>query len=363
MCESTLGGIGVFIRDLALDQVARGWQPAVAVPDSGPLLDELVAGGVRVFRWNATAGPGPTVPRELAWLGRIAGGFDPAVLHLHSSKAGLIGRLLARRRVPTVFQPHSWSFFAKTGRVRDATLQWERFGARWADVVLCVSEDERRLGLAEGVSADFRVLPNGIPLDRFTAPAAGDRAAARDRLGLGPEPIAVCVGRLHRQKNQAALLDAWPRVRDSVRGSRLVLLGDGPDRPELEARAVDGVELFGQTGDVRTWLAAASLVVQPSRWEGMSLSLLEALAAGRSVVVTDVPGMSEVVVGGVGAVVPPDDPEGLAAAVAERLGDQELADREGAAGRARVESHHDQRVQFDGIAGLYDELLAGRSRS
>ena len=357
VCESTLGGIGIFIRDLAFDQVARGWQPAVAVPESGPLLDELVAGGVRVFRWNATAQPGPTVPREVAWLARIAGSFGPDVLHLHSSKAGLAGRLLSRRRIPTVMQPHSWSFFAKTGRVRDATLRWERLGARWADVVLCVSEDERRLGIAEGVRAEFRVLPNGIPLDSFPPPAPGDRAAARARLGLGEEPIAICVGRLHRQKNQAALLDAWPAVRSAAPGARLVLLGDGPDRAELEARAVHGVELHGQTDDVRAWLAAASLVVQPSRWEGMSLSLLEALAAGRSVVVTDVPGMSEVVVGGVGAVVPPGDPDALASAVARRLNDPSLADREGAAGRARVESHHDRRVQFDGIAALYEELI------
>lgn len=357
VCESTLGGIGIFIRDLAFDQVARGHQPAVAVPDSGPLLDELVAGGVRVFRWNATSGPGPTVARELAWLARIRLEFDPALLHLHSSKAGLVGRLLARRRLPTVLQPHSWSFFAKTGRVRDATLRWERLGARWADVVLCVSDDERRLGTAEGVRADFRVLPNGIPLDAFPPPAEGDRAAARARLGLGQEPIAICVGRLHRQKNQGALLDAWPRVRQSVPDARLILLGDGPDRPDLQARGVAGVDLHGQTDDVRTWLAAATLVAQPSRWEGMSLSLLEALAAARSVVVTDVPGMSEVVVDGIGAVVPPDDTDALAAAVAGRLADAGLADREGAAGRARVESHHDRRVQFDGIAALYEELL------
>jgi glycosyltransferase involved in cell wall biosynthesis len=356
--ESTVGGIGVFIHDLALDQVARGYQPAVAVPDSGPLLDELVAGGVRVFRWNATAQPGPTVPRELAWLARIVGRFDPALMHLHSSKAGLAGRLLTRRRRPTVLQPHSWSFFAKEGRVRDATLLWERKAARWADVVLCVSDDERRLGQAEGVQADFRVLPNGIPLDRFPPPEPGDRAAARTQLGLGSEPIAICVGRLHRQKNQEALLDVWPQVRASVPGARLVLLGDGPDRPQLEARAVDGVDLLGQTDDVRTWLAAASLVVQPSRWEGMSLSLLEALAAARSVVVTDVPGMSEVVVGGVGAVVPPSHPEALASAVAERLADPERADAEGDRGRRRVEAHHDRRVQFDGIAAMYDELLA-----
>lgn len=361
VCESTVGGVGVFIRDLAFDQVRRGHRPAVAVPDSGPLLDELLAGGVRVFRWNAKAAPGPSVPNEIRRLAAIAREFDPQLLHLHSSKAGLAGRLWARGRLPTVFQPHSWSFFAKTGPVRAATLRWERFGARWADVVLCVSDDERRLGTAQGVRASFRVLPNGVDLEAFAAPAPGDRAAARERLRLAPaDPIAICVGRLHRQKNQAALLDAWPAVRSTVPGARLVLLGDGPDRDELEARAVEGVTLQGQTDDVRSWLAAANLVAQPSRWEGMSLSLLEALAAARSVVVTDVPGMAEVVVGGVGAVVPPEDPRALADAIAARLGDPQRADAEGAAGRARVESAHDRRVQFDGIAALYDELLAGR---
>jgi glycosyltransferase involved in cell wall biosynthesis len=328
------------------------------VPDAGPVVDALTARGVRVFRWRARAQPGPWVALELVRLARIVRAFDPDVLHLHSSKAGLVGRMLVRRRMPTVMQPHSWSFFARTGRIRDATLRWERFGARWADVVLCVSEDERRLGIAEGVSAEYRVLPNGVDLQAFPDPFSDDRSSARERLGLGKgEPLAICVGRLHRQKNQGALLDAWPAVRASVPDARLVLLGEGPDRDELAARAVDGVTLGGQTNDVRSWLAAANVVAQPSRWEGMSLSLLEALAAARSVVVTDVPGMSEVVVDGVGAVVPPDDTPALAAALASRLGDPERADAEGAAGRARVESHHDRREQFDGIVALYEEVL------
>jgi glycosyltransferase involved in cell wall biosynthesis len=360
VCESTAGGVGTFIRDLAFDQLGRGYQPALAVPDSGAVVDDLAARGVRAFRWRARAQPGPWVALELGRLARVVREFDPALMHLHSSKAGLVGRLLVRRRRPTILQPHSWSFFARTGRIRDATLRWERFGSRWADVVLCVSEDERRLGIEEGVDARYRVLPNGIDLDAFVPPSPGDRAAARKSLGLGEEPMAISVGRLHRQKNQGALLDAWPSVRAIVPEARLVLLGDGPDREELERRAVEGVALAGQTRDVRTWLAAADVVAQPSRWEGLSLSLLEALAAARSVVVTDVPGMREVVVDGVGAVVAPDDTDALAGAVAARLGDVARADTEGAAGRARVEAHYDRREQFDGIAALYEELLGER---
>ena len=348
----------MFLRDLALDQHARGREVAVAVPSGGPVVAPLAAAGVQHHVWEAIAQPWPgAVARELRALHRIVEAVDPALVHLHSSKAGLVGRLLVRRRRPTIHQPHSWSFWARTGAIRRAALAWERAAARWTDVVLCVSEDERRLGQEAGVRADYRVFPNGVDLERFEP---GDRAAARAELGIGADvPLAVCVGRLHRQKDQGALLVAWPAVRAAVPEAQLVLVGDGPDRQELARRAVEGVELAGATADVRPWLAAASVVAQPSRWEGMSLSLLEAMATARSVVVTDVPGMAEVVADGVGAVVAADDSAALADALADRLGDPERADAEGVAGRARIESHHDRRDQFDGIAALYEELLGG----
>jgi glycosyltransferase involved in cell wall biosynthesis len=361
VCESTEGGVGVFIAELARFQVARGDEVSVAVPSGGPVVARLAEIGARHLPWQAVAAPGPTVPGEMRSLARHVRTVRPDVVHLHSSKAGMVGRLLLRRRRATIMQPHAWSFFAKTGPVRRATLEWERIAARWTDVVLCVSEDERRLGIESGVQAEYRVLPNGVDLDRFRPASAADRAAAREQLGLpGSAPIALCAGRLHRQKNQGALLDVWPRVRAELPDARLVLLGDGPDRGELEARGVEGVVFAGSTGDVRPWLAAASLVVQPSRWEGMSLSLLEALASARSVVVTDVPGMAEVVQGGVGAVVPPDDPEALTRAIVDRLADQARADEEGRAGRRRAEAHHDRRAQHEGVEQLYGEVLERR---
>ena len=358
VCESTEGGVGVFIRDLALDQVTRGHEVAVAVPTGGPVLAALESGGVRHEPWEAVAQPLPhAVGRELRSLRRILRATDPGLVHLHSSKAGLVGRLSVRRARPTVLQPHSWSFWARSGMIARATLQWERTGARWTDVVLCVSEDERRLGIEAGVRADYRVFPNGVDLSRFTP---GDRAAARAELGLpAGAPLVACVGRLHRQKNQAALLDVWPLVRGVVQDARLVLVGDGPDRDELAARAVEGVDLVGPSADVRPWLAAASLIAQPSRWEGMSLSLLEAMAAGRSVVVTDVTGMREVVADGTGAVVAPDDADALSTALIDRLLDPDKADAEGRAGREHIERHHDRRTQHEQVAALYEEL-AGR---
>lgn len=352
--ESLLGGVGRFIATAAEDQLERGYSVAVAAPMEGS-ADGLPT-EVELHHWPARPQPGPWVAKEIVTLDRIVESFEPDLVHLHSSKAGLAGRLLLRGRLPTVHQPHAWSFFAKCGPMKRATRAWEVLGARWTHMVLCVSEDERRLGQAAGVDARYRVLPNGVDLDRSPAPAPDARLRARAELGIGGEPLAVCVGRLHRQKNQAALLDLWPQLREQLPTAILALLGEGPDRAELEARGTEGVRFLGQTDRVRLWLEAADVVAQPSRWEGMSLSVLEALACARSVVVTDVPGMREVAEG-VGAVVPEHEPAALRTALIERLGNRERADAEGAAGRARVQERYDLRVQLDGVRDLYDKLL------
>jgi glycosyltransferase involved in cell wall biosynthesis len=151
------------------------------------------------------------------------------------------------------------------------------------------------------------------------------------------------------------LLDVWPRVRARVPGARLALVGGGEDGAALAARAVDGVMLTGERDDVPDWLAAATVVAQPSRWEGMSLSVLEALARARPVVATDVQGMAEAI-GSAGAVVPLDDPAALAEAIAARLADPARADAEGRAGRERVERDHDRRRQLARLLAVYDEV-------
>ena len=355
VCESTVGGVGAVLVDLVSAQAARGWSVTVAAPAD----DRLVAAGATVHPWDPGPRPGPGLPAALRAVRSAVREADPDVVHLHSSMAGLCGRLVVRRRRPTVLQPHSWSFWARAGAAGRAALAWERAGARWTDVVLCVSEDERRAGEAAGVRARYAVVPNGVDLARFPAASDDDRRAARAALGLGDGPLAVCVGRLHRQKGQHLLLDAWPAVRAAVPGARVALVGEGPDRPELEARAVDGVLLAGATSGVQTWLAAADVVVQPSVWEGMALSVLEAMASARSVVATDVSGMREVLGEGAGALVPREAGP-LAGAVAARLHDPLLAAQEGRRGRALAEERHDLAGAVDGVLALTAQL-AGRA--
>jgi glycosyltransferase involved in cell wall biosynthesis len=345
------GGVARCVVDLVADQVGRGWRVGVACPAAGPLAAEIRERGAEHHDWPARRGPGPTVPLETVRLARVVRRVSPDVVHLHSSKAGLAGRLVPRGGRIVVFQPHAWSFYALEGSMRRAAIAWERLSARRAATIVCVSEGERAAGELAGINGRWRVVPNGIDLDAFRLASEQERTEARRRLGLGEGPLVVCVGRLSRQKGQDLLLDAWPEVSGRVEGAELVLVGSGPEESALRRR---GARLAGAQTDVRGWLAAADVVVVPSRWEGLAYVVLEAMALGRPVVATRVAGMAEAL-GDAGTIVPPEDPDSLADALARRL-----VDPAGAPGaRERVERLYSIARATNAMAELYSELLEG----
>lgn len=357
--QPTEEGVARAVLDLVADQVARGWRVAVASPPNAGFVTEVEARGAVHRAWPAGRAPGPVSAAEAVRLARILRGVAPDLLHLHSSKAGLAGRLAARGRPATVFQPHAWSFEAVGGLQRRGAVAWERFAVRWTDATVCVSEGERRRGTEVGVGGVLRVIANGVDLELFRAASEDDRAAARRRLELADGPLVLCVGRLARQKGQDVLLAGWDSVLERVPAARLALVGDGPAGESLRRAAPPSVHFAGLRFDVADWLAAADVVAAPSRWEGMSLALLEAMASGRSVVASDTPGALEALGGEAGAVVPIGDAAALADAIAERLLDPARATAEGRAGRIRAERHHDVRRATASAAELYESILRG----
>jgi glycosyltransferase involved in cell wall biosynthesis len=352
------GGVAGYVVAACVDQLARGWDVAVACPDGGRLADDLKSAGVPRLMWRAERSPGPGSLGEAARLRRLIARRRPQVVHLHASKAGLAGRLALRGRLPVLFQPHGWSWLAVQGALLAPTLTWERVAARWTSLFVCVGDAEARQGRAHGVRGRYAVVHNGVDLDRFRPVGDAGRVAARDRLGLARHtPLAVCVGRVTRQKGQDILLAAWPEVRRQCPAADLALVGDGELLGDLSARAEPGVRFVGAVDDVRDWLAAADVVVLPSRWEGLSLTVLEAFAVGRPVVASAVEGLAEVVAPEAGALVAHDDPVGLADAVARRLRDPALAHAEGAAA-ARHAQGFDVRRTFDGLAAVTSDAAA-----
>ena len=346
------------------DQVERGWHVAVACPSQGFLGYDARVAGASAHWWQAEREPSRRVVGESLGLARIIREAQPDVVHLHSSKAGLVGRLVLRHRTPTVFQPHAWSYLAARGGVRAASLRWERFATRWTAITVCVSDAERVAGQQLGIAGRTVVIRNGVDLGSLRPQGHADRVAARKQLGLTDVPTAVCVGELSSQKGQADLLEAWPLVVAEVPEAQLVLVGTGPDRSRLErsARGLTGVSLVGARSDVPAWLSAADVVVVPSRWDGMALVPLEAMASARSVVATSVSGILESVPDEAGAIAAARDPGELAAALVRRLVDPAVADEEGRAGRAHVEANHDAASSAHELARVYLRLV-GEHRS
>ncbi|MEV4945038.1 glycosyltransferase [Streptomyces sp. NPDC053755] len=350
-------GVARVVTDLVRGQLGQGMRVAVACPPGTPLANAVRAEGATVHAWRAGREPGPGLVRETRDLARLIHGVGPSLVHAHSAKAGLCARLALRGRVPTVYQPHAWSFEAADGAVGALARRWERWAARWTHRIVCVSEAERRTGEEAGVRGAWSVVHNGVDTARFAAAAARFPA-----LEPGEGPLVVCVGRLCRQKGQDVLLAAWPAVLADAPRARLVLVGDGPDAARLRGRAPKSVRFVGAVDDIAPWYRAADLVVLPSRWEGMALAPLEAMASGRPVVVSDVAGARESLPPEHEplCLVPPDDPAALAAAIGRLLGRPELRHSLGRQAHEHVLSRFDVRRTGAAVADVYRELAGVR---
>jgi glycosyltransferase involved in cell wall biosynthesis len=356
--QPTSAGVARVVLGLATDQRSRGVDVTVACP-AGELADDLGRAGVPWQRWESARQPGPGLAAERRALGQIVTAVAPDVVHLHSSKAGLVGRMAVRGRIPTVFQPHAWSFQAAGGPTRRAAVAWERYATRWTGMTLYCSRREQQEGAEAGITGPGRVVLNGVDPGQFTVPGEDDRRAARRGLNLPVDaPVAVVLGRRSEQKGQDIAVAAWPAVRSAYPSAVLLLMGggyeDGFDR-------ASGVATFAARSDPRPAIAAADLMLSPSRWEGLSLALLEGMASGRPTVASDVAGSREALLDGplppAGAVIGTEDAGALAAAVLARLGGPDLARREASSARRRVESCFTEASTTRSVLEVYDLVL------
>ena len=342
--QPTEAGVWRYATEMASWQADRGWDVHIASP-----VDP--AGLAQWHEWRAVRSPARGLRSESARLRQVISDVRPQVIVAHSSKAGLITRVTVRGRTPTVFIPHAWSFRALTQPVATAALAWERWAARWTNAIVAVGAGEATTGVRRGVRAPVFLVPNPVPR-RW---CEGERRS-REELDLPAGPLVVCVGRLARQKGIDVLLRAWPEVVRGVPAASLVVVGDGPDREELQASATKGVVFVGAQEDPWSFVEAASVVAVPSRWEGLSLSMLEAMWSGSSMVVTDVDGSEVVRQAEAGRVVPIEDSHALAQALSVALADPARARANGVRGAAYVRANHN----FEGAA---DRLAAVVSRA
>ena len=318
-------------------------------------LRTQVADDVPVFEFDRREGNDPRIILQLMRLFRHE---RPDVVHTHSWGTvceGLVAAKLAR--VPFVVHGEHGTMELRPMNRRVQRWAWGRF-----DRVLSVSS---RLAekMAREVGFDavrIDVIRNGIDVQRF---APGRRIEARRALGLLSDEIVVgTLGRLVPVKDHANLLAAVARLRTQGRQFTLLIVGDGPLRADLESIVLanglgDTVRFLGARADADRVLAAMDVYVSSSASEGLSNTIIEAMATGLPVVATHVGGSDELVEDGLtGRLVPAQHADALAAGLAELLNDAELRTRYGAAGRQRAEHEFSLSHMVSGYEAMYRGL-------
>ncbi|MEX1275127.1 MAG: glycosyltransferase family 4 protein [Bacteroidota bacterium] len=358
--DATVGGGQQHVLLLSRGLKARGFNVTVACAANGYLVHELHKLSI------------PVVP--IALSNRISFGqlfrlkilckeLRVDVLHSHGGTAGLWGRLAGMwSKVPVRIHTHHGLHALHWNRSLSAIAAQgvERLLKRSVSSVICVSEGEARLGILRKVidPRNCVVIRNGIDLQDYEH--LSDPQSLRKEFRLLPDHIVIgTVGRFHVQKGYEYLIRAIPIVLEQHPNARFLLAGEGELLESVRSMIASSglaekVILTGARYDIPNFLGSMDIFVLPSLWEGYPLSLLEASAAGKAIVATDVEGNNEIVRQRVnGLLVPPRDPDALACAIGELISDVALRNRLGASAREIARSSYSSELMIDSIATLY----------
>ena len=304
--------------------------------------------------------------RGLMRLTQVLSRSGYSIVHTHTTKPGVVGALAARlASVPSVMHTvHLFPFHEETGRATTtAYVAVERLAARWCDRLVTVGDFQRQWALDKGIGRPDQVvsIPNGVPGERATA--SRPAAEIRSELGVGDAFMVLSTGRLAPQKGLQHLIRAAELLRPELPSLKVVLAGDGPQRGELGKLVSDHgldsvVQILGFRGDVGDLLAASDLVVLPSLWEGLSISLLEAMAAEKPVVTTSIASNREVTNDGEAALlVPPKHPASLAAAIRRLALDEHRRAQLARRGKEIQHERYTMQRMIDAYMSEYDRLI------
>lgn len=367
------GGAQKVLLHLMAGLDRRQWRPVLfhhQAPGLVPMVD-----AARLLGIERREVP-PIWTRSEAWRGfgpfvQQLRDVRPAVFHAHLTTAigckyGVLAAALLR--VPAVV--------ATLQLVFDVLPAW-RYDVSQRLITACV---DRYVAVSKGIAGRLRerfhvpdqkihVIYNAVPSDapgsvEDAGPAAGLAGPGGELAGPNGCAVVLTLARLEEQKGLGYLLDAAARVPNV----RFVIAGEGRERPSLERQAArlgleDRVVFLGFRADPAALLRTCDLFVLPSLFEGLPLSILEAMAARKPVIASRIAGNDEAVVHGeTGLLVPPADPGALADAIRRLLVDRGLAQRLAAAGQERVRREFSTESMVNRVSALYDEVLTRRGR-
>jgi len=326
--------------------------------DEGAWSADLRAADIEVTALKRKAGFRPGLGRAIA---RLAEEQGVDVLHCHQYSPFVYGRIAA------MWNPRLRIVYTEHGRFSDAPPGWKRclvnpLLTRFDGTIVAVSHELRDYMIDSRFSRDkVRVIHNGI--DPGPLPSDVDRRRARRNLGLPSDAFVVAtVARLDPVKDLLTLLDAFAEARRTATWAQLLIVGDGPERARIEERArrhdlAAAVRITGFRPDVRALLPAADAYVSSSISEGISITILEAMAAGVPVIATAVGGTPEILADGSGLLVPSRNAKQLAEAILCLAQDSRRRTALAARGRRRLEISFTIDRMVEDYARAYRRLI------
>lgn len=289
--------------------------------------------------------------------------FD--IVHTHTSKAGILGRIAAKLAgAPVIFHSPHGSIYHSIYYGRRAIFflsRIENFVAKFTDKIIVSSEQEKKDLLGQGIAtADkYHVLCFGIKQDKFLR--AYDRTLKRKELGVPEDTILIGnIARLVPEKGHLFCLGAFKMVVERFTRAMLLVVGDGRLRQDIKAKINEldlngNVIMTGQRDDIAEILAALDISLFTSIWEGTPLAIIEAMLMSKAIIATKVGGIPELIEDGVsGLLVSPFDREMLFQAIVRLINEPKFARRIGEAAHRQAEERFNLATMIENITRLYD---------
>jgi len=355
--EAIIGGGQIHVLSVAEHLDRSRFEPLVACSGEGFLVDELKKRSIPVVSVRMSNLPDP---RNIAACVRLFRRTNPAIVHTHGGTAGFAARAaspFAPKSIRFVHTYHGMHYLHDLTSVRNKLfLGADRILTSRTDHFVCCAKSDYELGIKHGivVAKNTSVVRSGVDVGKYGGP---DRKSEKDRMIIGT------IGRLHVQKGHRYLIEAAAEVIRHLPSALFRIVGEGELREDLVLQArrlgiMEQVEFPGARMDTEAFLKEIDIFVLPSLWEGLPIVLLEAMAASRPIVVTDVDGVSEAVTDGVHALlVPPGDSRSLALALLRVANDRSLARTLAGNARERVTAEFSTPVMISNLEKVYSTTL------
>ena len=368
-----VGGAEMSLRRLSQQLVKSGFEVSVATKLEPGLVAEEVIDGARVYRLKASGGGFKGKFLMLAYtlsviVFLLKHNKEYDVIHIHGadpygSVAGFLGKLLGKKvmlKIATGGEYGDISGFKESllGGLQKALYK------KYTDIYICISAQIKDEVITEGFSRDkIREIPNGVDVDEFKPLCAADKMKIRGRLLLPSDArIALFAGRLVVRKGLSELIDSWKIISASYKDCLLLVAGSGSQGDELRKKVRDlqldsNIIFLGDVNNMCDYYGASDIFVLPSYGEGLPNALLEAMACGLPLAVSEIPGIKEIVEkAGCGVMFRPKDDDSLCKAIIALLYDEKKRQEMGVKGRGFAADNYAIEKIADRYSLLYKEI-------